>query len=231
MINNLAKFNRMVNWQPTDQLMTYDLIDNAEILVRHGGYDFNRNYSFDELIEVNARAFKSIGLNATRGIYDPVNHWMGGKIRNWIRFFGVGEKDWEVSQAGGTAWISRRPFSNLKELEKNLPQMPKFEDVRQWYEPILKKIKEVFDAYDLVYVGAVEGPISDAYTYTDMELFMMAVYDAPELVAHILDCTAEFSACIARVFAQNPSSSLFFMGEDVAGVTGPFISPAFLREH
>jgi hypothetical protein len=34
--------------------MTYDLLDNEEILVKYGGYDFNRSYSFEELIGVNA---------------------------------------------------------------------------------------------------------------------------------------------------------------------------------
>ncbi len=155
---------------------------------------------------------------------------MGGYQIYFFRFFGVDSDDWEVKQTGGTAWISKRPFSTLKELEKHMPNPPKFEEVKEWYEPLLKKIKDTFEAYGLVFVGAVEGPISDAYTYTDMELFMTAVYDAPELIAHILDCTAKFSACIAQVYAQNPASSLFFMGEDVAGGTGPFLSPNFLRE-
>lgn len=230
-MSNVSRLHKAVNWQPVDRLMTYDLIDNANVLVKHGGYEFGKDYSFEQLVEINARAYKSVGLNVTRSIYDPVNHWMGGKIKNWIRFFGVDEENWNVSQAGGTAWISKRPFTTLKELEKHMPELPRFEQVRDWYEPVLKKITEIFNAYDLAYVGCVEGPISDAYTYTDMELFMMGIYDAPELIAHILDCTAKFSACIAQVYAQNPSSNLFFMGEDVAGVTGPFLSPKFLREH
>jgi uroporphyrinogen-III decarboxylase len=229
-MNNLLRLHKAVNWQPVDRLMTYDCMDNAEVLVKHGGYNFNRHYSFDELLEVNVRAFKDVGLDATRIIYDPAHHWMADKIKNWIRFFGVGEDRWEVSQAGGTAWISKRPFSTLKELERHMPNPPKFEEVREWYEPVLKRIQEVFNAYDVAFVGAVEGPISDAYTYTDMELFMSAVYDAPELIAHMLDCTAKFSAYIAQVYAMNPASSLFFMGEDVAGGTGPFLSPSFIRE-
>lgn len=229
-MSNLSRLQKTVNWQPVDRLMTYDVMDNTNVLVQHGGYDFARKYSFEELVEVNAKAFKSIGLDCTRYIHDPVNHWMGGKIKNWVRFFGVDEESWEVSQGGGTAWISKRPFTTLKELEKHMPNLPKFEQVKEWYEPILKKITEIFKAYDIAFVGAVEGPICDAYSYIDMELFMTAIYDAPELVAHIMDCTGKFSSYIAQVYAQNPSSSLFFMGEDVAGGTGPFLSPNFLRE-
>jgi uroporphyrinogen-III decarboxylase len=64
----------------------------------------------------------------------------------------------------------------------------------------------------------------------DMELFMTAIYDAPELVSHIMDCTGKFSAYIAKVFAENASAPLMFMGEDIAGVTGPMFSPNFLRQ-
>ena len=54
-----------------------------------------------------------IGVDATRTVYDPVNHWMGGKITNWIRFFGVNPDNWVVRQAGETAWIAQRPFHTL----------------------------------------------------------------------------------------------------------------------
>ncbi|MBT4499357.1 MAG: hypothetical protein HOC74_16635 [Gemmatimonadetes bacterium] len=216
--------------ESVDRILTWDYIDNEGILAQFGGYDRSQSYSFDDLIEINARAFKNIGLDMTRGIYDPVNHWMGGKIENWIRFFGVDPGDWAVEQAGGTAWISRRPFHDLKGLEQNMPNPPKFEDVREWFEPFIKRIKEIFDDHDLVWVGGVEGPVCDAYTYTDMELFMMAVFDAPELIAHIMDCTGKFSAYIAQIYAEHATSPLMFMGEDICGTSGPILSPSFLRE-
>jgi len=135
-----------------------------------------------------------------------------------------------VEQTGGTAWISKRPFSDLKGLEKNMPAPPKFEDVREWFEPFITYIKEVFEHYDLVWVGGLEGPICDAYTYVDTELFMLAIYDAPELVSHIMDCTGKFSAYIAQVYAEHATSPLLFMGEDICGSTGPFLSPKFLKK-
>jgi hypothetical protein len=78
-----------------------------------------RNWS-----KLNAKAWHHIGVDVTRSIHDPVNHWMGGKIANWIRFFGVNPDDWEVTQGGNTAWISKRPFQTLSELEKNMPKKP-----------------------------------------------------------------------------------------------------------
>ena len=229
-MNNLERFKQAIDWLPTDRIMTYDLLDNEEILVKHGGYDPARSYSFEELIEVNARAWQTIGVDMTRTVYDPVNHWMGGKIVNWIRFFGVNPDNWEVRQTGGTAWIARRPFSTLAELEHHMPQMPRYEDVRDWYQPVIHQIQATLAEYDIVYIGAVEGPITDAYTYMDMELFAHAIYDAPELVAHIMDCTGMFSAHIARAFAEVSTVPLLFMGEDIAGSRGPIFSPAFVRK-
>jgi hypothetical protein len=126
-MDNLTRFKKAIQWEPIDRILTYDFLDNRQILIEHGGYDPSRSYSFEELIEVNCRAWKKIGVDVTRSVHDPVNHWMGAKITNWIRFFGVDPDDWEVEQAGETAWISKRPFKTIKELEKHMPQMPRYE--------------------------------------------------------------------------------------------------------
>ena len=229
-MNNLERFKKGIAWEPVDRIMTYDLLDNKEILIKYGGYDPGRKYDFDELLEVNAQAWKNSGVDATRVVYDPVDHWMGAKIVNWIRFFGVNPDNWGVRQAGETAWISERPFKTLKELEKHMPNKPVYEDVREWYQPVIRQIQEVAFAHDVVFIGAVEGPITDAYSYMDMQLFALAIYDAPELLSHIMDCTGLFSAYIARAYAEVTDTPMMFMGEDIAGSTGPIFNPKFVRE-
>ena len=132
-MTNYERFVKTLDWEQPDRILTYDFVDNKELLSKYGGYDESKEYSFEELVEANAKSFKGMGLDVTRSIYDPVNHWMGSKVKNWIRFFGVNPDDWEVCQKGGTAWISKRPFSNLKELEKNMPNLPQYEEVEEWY--------------------------------------------------------------------------------------------------
>jgi uroporphyrinogen-III decarboxylase len=227
-MDNLERFKKALDWQPIDRILTYDYLDNRSILLQHGGFDPSRSYSFEELIEVNAKAWNEIGVDVTRSIYDPINHWMGGKIVNWIRFFGADPDDWAVSQAGDTAWISKRPFKTLSELEKHMPKMPVYEEVRDWYQPVIKQIQGALREHDIVYIGAVEGPLTDAYTYMDMELFVEAIYDAPELLAHVMDCTGMFSAYIARAYAEVSDVPLLFMGEDISGTTGPIFNPKFV---
>lgn len=228
-MNNLERFTAALYGQEIDRLLTYDFLDNRHILLEHGGYDPTRDYTFEELIHVNGRAWRNIGLDVTRFVYDPVNHWMGSKITNWIRFFGVDPADWGVTQTDGTAWISARPFKTLSELEKHMPQLPVYEEVREWYQPSIMQMQEMLQAYDVVMIGAVEGPITDAYSYMGMQLFAEAIYDAPELLRHVMDCTGLFSAHLARAYAEVTNVPLQFMGEDIAGTTGPIFSPAFVR--
>jgi uroporphyrinogen-III decarboxylase len=230
-MNNLERLGKTLNWEPVDRILTYDLMDSEAVFETYGGFDESKSLTEAQLIEMNARALKNVGLDVTRSIRDPRRSWMFSKIENWVRFFGIRPDDWEVSQKGGTAWISRRPFTDLRGLEKHMPELPKFEEIEAWYKPRIRLIKEIFDQYDVAFIGSVEGPMSDSYTYADTELFMTAIYDAPEIVSRLLDCTALYSAHIARVFAENASAPLMFMGEDTACNTGPMFSPKFLREN
>jgi len=220
-MRNSERFAKTINWEIPDRLMTYDVIDHRGLIEQFGGEG--------SLIERNARMASRIGLDVMRGIYDPEKHWVGVKIQDWIRFFGVDPGNWEVTQAGGTSWISRRPFCDLKGLEKNMPRMPRKSEVEEWYKADLKAIKDVFDAYDLVFIGAVEGPITDACIYADMSIFCQAIYDAPELVDELMNVCGTFSQYMAEVFAENPTSPMMFMGEDIAGKTGPMFSLSFIR--
>jgi hypothetical protein len=63
-----------------------------------------------------------------------------------------------------------------------------------------------------------------------MSLFCQAIYDAPELADRLMEVCGAFSQFIAEVFAENPSAPLMFMGEDVAGSSGPIFSPLFIRQ-
>ena len=229
-MNNLERFTQAIGWKPIDRILTYDFLDNRQILIEHGGYDPSKMYSFEELIDINGKAWKSIGLDVTRAVYDPVNHWMGGKITNWIRFFGVMRTDGLSNRPEKQPGFPDRPFNTLSGLENHMPQKPDYDEVKDWYQPVIRQIQDTLRQYDIVFIGAVEGPITDAYTYMDMELFSTAIYDAPELVSHVMDCTGLFSAYIAKAFAEVSEVPLMFMGEDIAGTSGPIFSPTFVRE-
>ncbi len=108
---------RNVRFEPVEEAVTYDFIDSNQLLAALGGDDTN-------LMVRNARLYKAIGLDSTRYFHDPERHWLWGTFDIWTRFFGVNPREWEVAETGGTAWFSKRPFENVNQLEKKLPQMP-----------------------------------------------------------------------------------------------------------
>ncbi|MHB8278167.1 MAG: uroporphyrinogen decarboxylase family protein [Candidatus Humimicrobiaceae bacterium] len=222
-MKNYERFVKTINFECPDQILTYDFVDSKRIFKAYSGEN-------GDLVEKNARMAENIGLDVTRFIYDPENHWMGAKIENWIRFFGINPENWKVSQAGGTAWISKRPFNDLKGLEKNMPNSPKKNEIEEWYKPYIKHVKEVYDAYGIVFIGAVEGPITDAYTYCGMSMFCEAIYTAPEIIDELMRVTCMFSEMVAENFVENASAPLLFMGEDIAGSTGSIFNPSWLLE-
>lgn len=229
-MNNFDRLSLTLKGKDVDRIMTYDLLDNTEVLRVYGGYKEELKYSAEELMEINVKAYKGIGLDITRGTHDPVEHWMRHKVDNWIRFMGVDPSHWNVEQGGDTAWISERPFNDLAGLEKNMPTIPKFEEIREWYDPFIKSATKLFNSYDRVLIGGVEGPLCDAYTYVDLELFSLVIYDAPELINHLMDCTTAYSRAIAQIYSDNLTVPLQFMGEDIAGSTGPIFSPLMIEE-
>ncbi|HUT65207.1 MAG TPA: hypothetical protein VMZ05_03550 [Spirochaetota bacterium] len=88
-MTNQQRLLKALNREPIDVILTWDFMDNLKILEQYGGYKWRETYEWQDILEINVKAFKNIGLDMTRYIYDPVNHWMGSKIFNWIRFFGV----------------------------------------------------------------------------------------------------------------------------------------------
>ncbi|MRS03269.1 hypothetical protein EG832_08620, partial [bacterium] len=45
-MNNLERFKQAIQWQPIDRILTYDFLDNRQILIDHGGFYSNPSYTF-----------------------------------------------------------------------------------------------------------------------------------------------------------------------------------------
>ncbi|MHB8278514.1 MAG: uroporphyrinogen decarboxylase family protein [Candidatus Humimicrobiaceae bacterium] len=221
-MTNYERFLKTINFQIPDRILTYDFVDNKKLISAYGGEG--------DLVERNARMAKNIGLDVTRYVYDPEHHYFGAKIENWVRFLGAKPDKWEISEKGGTAWLSGRPFNDLKGLEKNMPKLPNKNEVEEWFKPVIKKIKEVYDAYDVVFIVAVEGPVTDAYIYCDWPIFLIAIHDAPELVDELLNVTCRFSEILSEIYSENCTAPLLFMGDDIAGSKGSIFNPCWLRD-
>jgi hypothetical protein len=115
-MTNYERFVRTINWVFPDRILTYDPIDNRELLEKFGGKG--------DLIERNARMASRIGLDVTRYVHDPDHHWMGAKIKNWMRFFGVDSSGWEVYETGGQRGFHNGRSKTSRDLKETCPTCP-----------------------------------------------------------------------------------------------------------
>ena len=75
-MNNLERFTKAINWEATDRILTYDYLDCRQILIDHGGFDATRSYSFEELIEVNGKAWRtSAWMSPDRSTIPSIIGW------------------------------------------------------------------------------------------------------------------------------------------------------------
>jgi hypothetical protein len=68
-----------------------------------------------------------------------------------------GEKPTENNTRNGPK--DQVEFLPFIEIEKCMPQIPKYDEVREWYQPSMQHIQETLREYDydIVMFGAVEG--------------------------------------------------------------------------
>jgi len=223
MLSTIENFNRTINRGKPDRILTYDLLMNKELFRLYAG-------GSGDIYERNAKMLKAVGLDCTRGIFDPTNHWLDEKVETWERFYRIAPGGFVVQEGGDTNWITARPFDDIEGLKRHLPKMPLIDEVAEWYIPFIKRVKEVFDENDLIFIGETEGPLTDAYTFTGMELFCTLLYDAPDIAEYILDVTTEWAKINTRLYCEFPSSGAFILGDDIAYKTSTIFSHSYLRE-
>ena len=62
-MNNLDRFTKAINWEPVDRILMYDFADCGPLLEQLAGCDHARTYAWEEIMEVNALAWKNAGLD------------------------------------------------------------------------------------------------------------------------------------------------------------------------
>jgi len=223
MLSNIDNFNAIINRRDPERIPSYDLLMNQELFRLYAG-------DSGDIYERNARMLRAVGLDCTRSIFDPSTHWLDVKVETWEKFYGIEHGGFVVEEGGDTKWITTRPFCDIEGLKRHLPKMPSVDEVADWYVPFIRRVKQVFDENDLVFIGEVEGPLTDSYTFTDMELFCTLIYDAPDVAEYLLDVTTEWASIIVRLYCEFPASGAFILGDDMAYKTSTIFSHSFLRE-
>jgi len=221
---NYDNFVKAINLEEPLWVPTWDVLNNQEMWRKFGGGD--------DPLTVAAKTYAAVGIDATRFYWWYSNFdWFGSKIIDFSRFLGLDPAKWELKTKAGTTWISKRPFTNLEELESNLPQRPDEDKVTEWFISFYQKTIEKFKEYGVVVVGGVEGPLTEAYTYAGIDLFSKAIYMAPNVVKCLLSVFEEWVKIRVDLWAENNLGPAFFIGEDIALTNTLMFPPRWLKKH
>jgi uroporphyrinogen-III decarboxylase len=227
-MNSLERLEKTLNFERPDRVLTYDIISSYPIYNELAGEEIDP-------LRRAVKVHKLLGVDCTRAFIDSCNpeenHWIKQKIRTWEKYFGLKKRTVKAKKGSCTYWISARPFNDLRGLEKHMLQFPDPEEVRMDYVSQFKKIRDAFAEEDIVFVGATEGCLTDAYMFTGYELFMEGMFDAPELIKHLLDITTKWSRIITEAYADFRLGPVFFYCEDVACKHRLIFSPQWLKDH
>ncbi|MEM2180940.1 MAG: uroporphyrinogen decarboxylase family protein [Nitrososphaeria archaeon] len=218
---------RALNFEEPDRVPIWDKLNNEALFKKFGGQG-------DPLI-VASKTHKALGIDATRRLHPlPYNeknkHWLDLKIESWFKFLDVPREGWktqfDITQT--TKFIKSRPFTTIEELEANLPRYPIEDEVVQWYLDEFKKYHNILWPHT-IFIGAIEGCLTEAYTFTGLQLFSKIIYLAPNILKYLLDLFTKFITIITKIYAEFELGPAFMICDDIAHRDGLMFPPSFLK--
>jgi len=244
--NILSKRERIelaLNFKEADRVPIFDVLQNVAVIEHYSGEKLE-GYSFPiKTIGKAAQAF----LDMTRGIeyfwpYEPhTTRFDDGFVLEWDR---------------ETAWISKRPFRDIKELKeyikRNIEELNNYKNEEQWnyfgkislsngsrgikssnYKKEFLKKQKYFK--DMV-IFHNESPIGldSAFNRAGLELFSYSYFEYPDLISEWIDAFNRHE--INRVNDIGEKYDLYGLSPvalvycDLAYKTGLIFSPEFLKK-
>lgn len=244
--NILSKRERIelaLNCKEADRIPIFDILHNVAVIEHYSGEKLE-GYSFPiKTIGKAAQAF----LDMTRGIeyfwpYEPhTTRFDDGFVLEWDR---------------ETAWISKRPFRDIKELKeyikRNIEELNNYKNEEQWNyygkislsngsrgikssnykKEFLKKQKY----FKNIVIFHNESPIGldSAFNRAGLELFSYSYFEYPDLISEWIDAFNRHE--INRVNDIGEKYDLYELSPvalvycDLAYKTGLIFSPEFLKK-
>ena len=140
-MNNLKRFKKCNQLGTDHGIMAPNLLDDRRILSEHGAYDPTRRTT------ASRNSSRSTPRRGRAAGWTPHARLMTRQPTGWA----AESPNWEPllwgqpGQLGGAP--GRRdgldgpggPFHTLQELEKRMPQLPHYEEVREWYQPVIRQ--------------------------------------------------------------------------------------------
>lgn len=213
---------RTINFQETDRIPVYDLIDNNNIREYYGGGKINEGnaWEFEYAAVRNA-------LDMTRGLMIS-NFYPGRTTVDEDGFIWYHDKD--------TSWIEKRPFDDVeglrkwveKDIEKRNKWNPDRNYVEEYRKTIMDHMKGIGD--DTIIVVESDVGFEFARHRAGIELFSYFMVEYPELLSDWLEALNQAEIKRAKAIADPELVPVMLTYSDIAFKTGPIFSPEFMRK-
>ncbi|MGI6705090.1 MAG: uroporphyrinogen decarboxylase family protein [Clostridia bacterium] len=212
---------RTIQFQETDRIPVYDIIDNDAI---------REYYSGEKITEENAWRLE---YTAVRNALDMTRMLV---IPNFYPGHSTDEDGFVYFHDRYTSWIEKRPFDDMKELkewiEKDIDRkkkwMPDQSYVEAYRKQVLKHKAGIGD--DTVIVVESDVGMDDCRRRCGIEFFSYLIVDEPELLSEWLEVSNQMEIRRAKAIADPDLVPIMLTYTDLAYKNGPMFSPEFLRK-
>ncbi len=208
-----------LNHEEADRVPIWTLIDNTDVL-RHfaaPGFDDGplirgEGDNHETLLDVTCRAAKGLGLDVTF----LCDTWMMDPFPRENRDI----------QVFGT---SRTRFKCIEDLADFTPEIEPYEKLVGPFVSKFKAAAEAFAAADVMLVSQGGSCLEGAHNAIGLELFSLAIYDAPNDIARVMDIYTEQQIIKAQIYADHNLAPAYQVSCDIAFKGNTLFSPEFLR--
>lgn len=213
---------RTINFQETDRIPVYDLIDNNAIREYCGGGTITEQNAW----EYEYAAVRSM-LDMTRGLMISEFH-PGRTMTDDDGFVYIFGKD--------TMWLDKRPFDDMeglkKWIEKDIDRKNKWQPDSAYVEAYRKYVTDSLAGIgdDTVLIIESDVGLEDARDKAGMELFIYLMTEEPEYVSEWLEAANLAEIRRAKAIADPELVPIMLTFTDLAFKSGPIFSPAFYRK-
>ena len=213
---------RTINFQETDRIPLYDMIDNDAIREYSGGEKINEQNAW----RLEYAAVRN-NLDMTRGLMIP-NFSPGKRTTDADGFVYFHDKH--------TSWLEHRPFDDLaglmKWIEKDIQRKNKWHPDRSYVEQYRKNIASSLAGIgdDTVLIIESDVGLDNAKNKAGIELFSYLLAEEPEYVTEWLEAANQAEIRRAKAIADSELVPVMLTYTDIAFKSGPIFSPEFYRK-
>ena len=206
------RVNAALRHEEPDRVPVWTMIDSAAVYRHFAPPDFDFVSVTDPVAPFPA---------AFRQLYRAACHGLGIDVT-----FTNSNPFPRDAKPGQTQW-RERPVKTLEDLVQFTPSAPSYKELACSYVAEFREVQAVLEPHTM-YIAQGTAAIQ-YYNVTGLELFCVAMYEAPAEVGRLLDAYSEAHRVQTQIYADHHLAPVYQVSCDIGGKSGTLFSPDYLR--